>query len=697
MRSSSILNQPTKMFDSQHPIRPFIRRLAVANILAFLLSIVVLVQSNWAQTAPSLEEPPADLKQLSLAQLGDVEVTSASKEPEQVWRTPAAIYVITREDIRRSGATSLPEVLRLAPGVEVARIDSDHWAVGIRGFASGFSKSVLVLIDGRSVYTPLYAGVYWDVQNVMLEDVERIEVIRGPGGTIWGANAVNGVINIITKNAKDTHGSLASFGGGNVDQGTGSFRFGGGNGSTFDYRVYGMAFGRGPEFHSDQNQFDDWQLGQAGFRTDWKRKDRDTFTLQGDLYNGREGQLVNIAYLSPPASINVLGTQRVSGGNLLGHWRRQLSEKSDLQVQAYYDRTFRTGPQLEESRNTFDVDFIHHMALPWRQDFIWGLGVRLSPDNFTQTVATVDFIPHHQLDSIYTGFVQDEIGIVPNQVSLIIGTKLEDNNFSGFDAQPSARILWTLRPHHTLWAAVTRAVRTPSRIDQDLQLTGYAPTVPFFIHVVGDPTFVPEQLIGYEAGYRALLAPRFYCDLSAFYNDYNNLTSFGTASFSIEGPPAPPDLSITIPWANGIKGFTRGFEIAPDWKVTSWWQLKGSYSYLHLATKDKPGYGDAGTVASDNGSSPHHEVIVQSPFTLPKRFELDPTYRYLSSLPAQRVTAYSTADLQLSWHAGKEWDLAVVGQNLVEPHHAEFGGGPGPIVQIKRSVYGKLTWVHEPR
>jgi iron complex outermembrane receptor protein len=294
--------------------------------------------------------------------------------------------------------------------------------------------------------------------------------------------------------------------------------------------------------------------------------------------------------------------------------------------------------------------------------------------------------------------VQDEIGIVPNKLSLTIGTKLEDNNFSGFDAQPSARVLWTPRPHQTFWAAVTRAVRTPSRVDQDLQLTVYAPTVPpVFVKVAGDPTFGPEQLIGYEAGYRALLTRHFYFDLSAFYNDYSNLSSFGNFSYSTAGPPAPPDLLITVPWANGIRSITHGFEIAPDWKVSNWWQLKGSYSYLHLATEDQPGYTDTATMASYNGSSPHHEVVAQSLFALPKRFELNPTYRYVSALPAQRVSAYSTADLQLSWHAAKEWELSLVGQNLVEPHHAEFTGDPGPIVQIKRSVYVKMTWVHESR
>jgi len=282
------------------------------------------VQNSWAQAADSDQTAPGNLKRLSLEQLGNLEVTTISKEPEEIQRTAAAIYVLTQEDIRRSGATSIPEVLRLVPGVEVARIDSSTWAVGIRGFGSIFSKSVLVLIDGRSVYTPLFAGVNWNLQSVMLEDVDRIEVIRGPGGAIWGTNAVNGVINIITKNSKDTRGTVASVGGGNLDQGTGEFRQGGRLGRNTNYRVYGMAFGRGPEFHTDHDNFDDWQLGQGGFRMDWDNQGRDSITLQGDLYKGGVRARQNLAFYSPPASINVDGTQDVSGGNILGRWRRKL-------------------------------------------------------------------------------------------------------------------------------------------------------------------------------------------------------------------------------------------------------------------------------------------------------------------------------------------------------------------------------------
>jgi iron complex outermembrane receptor protein len=658
--------------------------------------LTLFTAQSYANSPQNDPETNAPLKQLSLAQLGNVEVTTTSKEPETVWRTPAAIYVITQEDIRRSGVSSVPEVLRLAPGVEVARIDSNQWAVGIRGFGNSFSKSVLVLIDGRSVYTPLFAGVYWDVQNVLLEDVERIEVIRGPGGTVWGANAVNGVINIITKNSKDTHGKLAAIGGGNVEQGNGRFHYGGGYGTNLNYRAYGMGFGRAPGFHSDGNNFDDWQLGQAGFRVDWDNQKRDTLTVQGDLYKGNVGQRANIGYYSPPASINVVGSQDVSGGNILGRWRRTV-DAGDIQVQAYYDRTYRLGPQLGETRNTFDVDFIHHLTLLPRQDFIWGVGARWSPSDFTQTVATVDFVPQHQSDNIYSAFLQDQVALVRDKLQLTIGSKFEHNIYTGWELQPSARLLWTPSSHQTVWASVSRAVSTPSQVDENLQLTGYtAVPFPFFVRIAGNPNFNSETLLGYEVGYRRLIAPQLYLDVSLFHNKYNDLTSFGNAAFSVETNPSPAHLLLTIPWANGIMGSTNGGEIAPDWKATRWLELKASYSYVSLDLRNRPGNADANTLALDKGSSPRHEVVVQSLFNLPKRFEFDPTYRYVSALPVQSVNSYSTMDLRFGWHFAGNVEASVVGQNLFQPNHMEFGISPGPMVGVSRSVYGQIIW-HETR
>src|SRR5260221_4653698 len=315
MSGSCFPNRPSEEIDFHRPCRSSIRGITTASTLALLLWLTVTGQMTRAQVAQNNQNPPEDLKHLSLEQLGNVEVTTASKEPEQVWRTPAAIYVITQEDIRRSCATSIPEILRLAPGLEVARADSDHWAVGVRGFGGQFSKSLLVLIDGRSVYSPLFAGVYWQVEDTLLEDVERIEVIRGPGGTIWGANAVNGVINIITKSTRDTHGTLVSTGGGNLDQGFVNFRYGAGNSKGFNYRVYGKAFTRGPDFHADHKQFDDWRMGQTGFRTDWDVHNRDRLTLQGDVYNGDAGQRVGIASYSPPFMTDVQQNAELSAGN----------------------------------------------------------------------------------------------------------------------------------------------------------------------------------------------------------------------------------------------------------------------------------------------------------------------------------------------------------------------------------------------
>src|SRR6195256_1740895 len=388
----------------------------IAKILVCVLLLAGLTKNSRAGAPGSDPETSGQLKKLSLAQLGDLEVTSVSKEPVTVARTPAAIYVLTQEDIRLSGATSIPEVLRLVPGVEVARIDSDKWSIGVRGFGSRLSRSVLVLLDGRTVYTPLFAGVYWEVQDTLLSDIDRIEVIRGPGGTIWGANAVNAVINIITKSAKDTHGTLVSTGGGNLDQGFAHFRYGAGNDKSFNYRIYGKAFVRGPEFHPDGHSFDDWRMGQTGFRTDWDLHQRDTLTLQGDLYNGDAGQSQGVSSYSPPFVTNVQQYVELGGGNLLGRWKRVLAAGSDIEVQTYYDRTNRKQANFAESRDTFDVDFIHHLVLPWRQDFLWGLGARLSSGNATNVDPTVVFTPGHFMDKLYSSFVQDEIAVVRNKL-----------------------------------------------------------------------------------------------------------------------------------------------------------------------------------------------------------------------------------------------------------------------------------------
>jgi iron complex outermembrane receptor protein len=518
---------------------------AIGKIVVSLLLLIGPVQESRAHAPRSDQEKPSQLKQLSLEQLGNIEVTTASKEPVKVGRTPAAVYVLTQEDIRRSGATSVPEALRLAPGVEVARVDADHWSVAIRGFAGQFSKSLLVLIDGRSVYTPLFAGVYWDAQNVMLEDVERIEVVRGPGGTIWGANAVNGVINIITKSAKDTHGTLSTLGAGNVDQGTGGVRYGDSTGKDFNYRIYGIGSIRGSEFHSDRDGFDHWRMGQMGFRTDWKSGEKDTFTVQGDIYRGESGERTFIASFSPPAETQQDAKAYFSGGDLLARWQHTTGAGSDIQIQAYFDRTNRQDLELGETRDTFDIDFVQHAPTYGDQGLTWGLGVRVSPSNFIPTSAGVNFLPNKQTDSIYSGFVQYELTIVRDKLTLTGGTKLEHNNFSGFEYQPSVRLLWTPTDHQSFWAAVTRAVRTPSRLDQDVAfaiLVKATPPPPIFFEIEGNPKLAAEQLISYEAGYRTQINRNVYVDFTAFYNTYRDLQSYGPLSLAAADTPPPPHV-----------------------------------------------------------------------------------------------------------------------------------------------------------
>jgi iron complex outermembrane receptor protein len=664
--------------------------------MALLMTMFLVggqVSTSWGDSRPNNEEAVGHLTQISLEDLGNIEVTTASKEPMKASLTPAAIYVITQEDIRRSGATSIPEILRLAPGVEVARIDSDTWSVGVRGFGGSLSRSVLVLIDGRSVYTPLFAGVWWQVQDILLEDVERIEVIRGPGGTIWGANAVNGVINIITKGARDTHGMLASAGGGNLDQGFLNFRYGAGNGETFDYRVYGKAFTRGPEFHPNGRQFDDWRMAQTGFRADWDLHNRDTLTLQGDFYNGDAGQSVGITTYSAPYSTTVEQSAELAGGNLVGRWKRLLGAGSDIQLETYYDRTNRRQVNFAETRDTFDIDFIHHLSLPGRQNFLWGLGTRLSSGSANPVVPTVIFTPYHQTDKLYSAFVQDEIPIVGDRLSVTIGSKFLHNDYSGFEIEPSARLLWKVKPQQTVWAAITRAVRTPSRIEEDLQLTGLLSPNPLtFFRIVGDRKFSSEHLIGYEAGYRSLVKKDLSVDIAAFYNHYDNLLSIEPGVPFLESSPPPSHVVLPFMFRNGLLGNTAGFEIAPDWTLTRWWRLRGSYSYLHMDLNRTAASQDPSTVNSTQGSSPHHQVLAQSSLDLSKKVAFDQSLRYVSALPAQGVAAYSTADVGFTWRTTPGLSLSIVGQNLFQPHHAEFGGDPGSLVGIKRSVYLKIMW-----
>jgi iron complex outermembrane receptor protein len=527
----------------------------------------------------------------------------------------------------------------------------------------------------------------------MIEDVDRIEVIRGPGGTIWGANAVDGVINIITKSSKETHGLLLTAGGGNLDQGEVGFRYGGITGRGVNYRVYGKGFTRGPEYHWDRRNFDDWRMDQGGFRADWSNGTRDTLTLQGDLYNGDAGTKVGLTNYSPPSNVSVEQNAELSGGNLLGRWRRVISGSSDVELQAYYDRTNRSQANFAEGRSTLDIDFIHHLVVSHRHDFIWGLGARWSSGNASVVVPTVSFIPNQLTDKLYSVFVQDEISILGDQVSLTVGSKLLHNIYSGFEVQPSARLLWTPRPKYAVWLGVTRAVSTPSRVDEDVQLTSFAIAKPLtFIRLTGDRKFFSEQLVGFEAGSRTLVTPKLFLDVAAFYNDYNHLESIEPGAPFLETSPSPSHVVIPLLFRNGILGSTNGIEIAPEWTPTKWWRLTGSYSFLHMDLRKEANSASLGSAASTEGSSPHHEVVIRSLINLPAGFEFDQTYRYVSALSARLINGYGTVDLVLDRHFSHHVEISIEGQNLLQPHHAEFGGDPGGLVGIRRSAFAKITW-----
>jgi iron complex outermembrane recepter protein len=612
---------------------------------------------------------------MSLEELANVEVTTYSKTPSELWNTPAAVYVITSDQIRRSGVTTIADALRLAPGVEVGRVSSTTWAVGIRGLDNNFSKSVLVLIDGRSVYTPLFAGVYWDVQDMPLDDIDHIEVIRGPGGTIWGPNAANGVINIITRDSRDTHGVFADALAGNQDHTIDDLQFGGARGN-FNYRIYGRGFQRHHEYHSDGINDDDWHQERLGFRADssW---DRQNFFMDASLYRGDSPHIVG----TTPHD------DQVSGGDVNLRWEHNLSRDTGFYLQAYFERSLRDHAAINEGRNTFDIDFIQHFRLGTRNLVSYGGTLHWSP---WRTAPAGVFIPSSGTDHEHTGFLQDEIRVA-SDLWITAGAKLEHNNYSGFDIQPSVRVLWSPDERQALWGGITHAVTTPSDLEEDFNLQGVSPTL--VVQVLGNSNFMSEGITGYEAGYRRLLGTRVYASLSSFWNEYSRLQSFSAPNITSSGGKT----IISIQYENQISGSTAGVELATENRVLSWWRINANYSYLNSdfsANGPTSDISSSGSVRTYEGSSPKHLVTVQSMLDLPAHFQFDQTYRFISALPAQKVPAYQTMDLHLEKSLGRHFSFELVGQNLFENRHYEWGtGDPSqPPIGIYRAGYIRLAF-----
>ncbi len=655
--------------------------------LVLLAAALLAAQPASADPQPTVQTP-SDLTRLSIEELAGLKVTVAARRPQRHWDVPAATAVVTAEDVERSGLTSLPEALRLAPGVQVARANSNRWAVGIRGFASTLSRSVLALVDGRSVYTPLFAGVYWEQQQLLLPDLDRIEVVRGPGGTLWGANAVNGVVSVVTRSAHDTRGVYVEAGGGTTERAFLGLRYGGALGAATDYRVYGRYFDRGPESHTDGADFDAWSMGQGGFRLDSRRGTRDSFTVSGDLYDGRAGQRHTVAQYTPPYAQVVDDKGDLFGADLLGRFTRGSDGGGTLSVLTWYDRTDRKEAYLDESRDTFDLELQHDFAFAKRHHLVWGLGFRVSSDS-TSGLPGPFFDPEDRTDHIYSGFLQDEFRFASDRLALTAGAKLEHNGYSGFEAQPSVRLLWALTPRQRAWVAASRAVRTPSRADTDQVQTVFLQqqALPIFVRAVGDQQFESETTHVVEAGYRLQPLERLSLRAAGFYDRYSDLLGGRIGTVFVEDGPPPPRIVVPVLFGNYLEGETWGGELSFDAQPLASWRLHGAYSYLRVAVRPEEPQPPRLTADTTNGASPRHQLFVRSSHDLPHGLFFDAFFRYVDEVPAQRVPAYSSLDLRLAWRPSAGLELAVVGQNLLDASHLEWGG-----VAVRRGVYGRLAW-----
>jgi iron complex outermembrane receptor protein len=620
-----------------------------------------------------------ELKQLAFEDLMELEVTTLSRREEKIDRAAAAVYVVTGEDIRRSGATSLPEALRLVPGVEVGRIDSHTWAISIRGFNSETANKLLVLIDGRSVYTPLYSGVFWDVQDVLLEDVDRIEVIAGPGGSLWGANAVNGVVNVITKSAEETAGGLVQVARGSEASYVASTRYGTRLGKGW-IRTWVKAFDREASRGEAGARFgDDWRMARAGFRLD-RPGATGALTVQGDIYDGRVGR--------PSAG----GGAELGGGNLLGRWTQEGRQGGELSFQTYLDRTERDiAGTFGEERNTLDLDFQHNMARRGRHDLIWGAGYRVSRD----VIENSDFIrfePDNRTDNLFSAFVQDAIRLRSDRVSLTLGTKLEHNDYTGFEIQPSVRLAFHPSLRQTFWTSLSRAVRTPTRLDADLILTARInlPSVPLPVQIIvaGSDDFRSEEVVSWEAGWKVQLGDRVSLDLAGFYNQYDELRSQEAEAPIVILDPTDPRIELPNRLANGLSGTTTGTTLSVLWVPRPGWRFEIGYSFLEIDLQADRDSVDVSTADSIAGSSPDGMASVEAYLDLRDDLELFAHVRYVDELPEQGVDEILALDLGLTWRPTSRIEISVVGRDLFEEKHAEFDDE----LRVEPSVVGQLSW-----
>ncbi|HEX3097977.1 MAG TPA: TonB-dependent receptor [Usitatibacter sp.] len=595
----------------------------------------------------------ADLADYSLEQLANLKVTSVSRREERLVEAPASIFVITAEDIRRSGATSVGEALRLAPNLTVIRGDASQYIASARGGLAGTANKMLVLVDGRTIYSPLFSGVFWDAQDLVLEDIDRIEVISGPGSTLWGTNAVNGVINILTKTAAQTRGTLAVAYGGTDERGA-TVRVGAPFANGGAYRVYAkyaernsLALPTGPSAHDASERV------QSGFRADWAGGAANT-TVQGDAYR---------------ANVDNLGGPRdLSGANLLGRWRSVLDSGSEILLQAYYDHTERTHQgSFEEKLDTLDVDFVHTLRALGHHEVNWGAGYRASRDR-TAVTPVLALVPQDRTLPIATAFAQDELAVTP-AFHLTAGLRAEHNVYTGLEWLPNLRFSWDLTPDHLAWGALTRTVRSPSRIDRDLVVPGSPPFV-----IVNNDTFQSEVADVAELGYRARLLPGASVSITAFHHRLRNLRTL-----------EPGDGALEV--SNGAHGRISGVEGWADWTVTPEWRLVGGFIAMNEETTLDPGH--VNLTEPPLGNNPKRTASLRSLWNVTPDWEFDLAWRYQGRLESPAVPSYTVADARLGWRISRRLDASLLVANALDRRHVEFSGAAA---ELRRSALVRLTW-----
>ncbi len=629
-----------------------------------LLICSVLLLFSFAQPALAQETDPfasaEDLKALSLEELMNIEVTLVSRTPSKLTEAASAIQVITRNDILRSGATTVPEALRLVTNLQVAQLNSSSWIISARGFNTVFANKLLVMIDGRTVYTPLFAGVLWELQNVLLEDVDRIEVVSGPGGTLWGANAVNGVINIVTRKARDSQGTYVSALAGNFINHDIAVRHGGTLSDKVAYRVYAKNFMRNNTIlPNGEDNSDSWTLSQAGLRVDWDVSAKDAVTFQGDVYDGK--------MKTTPAE------SPFDGQNAMARWTHTYSERSAFIAQAYFDRYWRSdlASFIADQLQTLDFDFQHQLALGNIHQLVWGVNYRNVNDHFVSQTPLLGLLPARKNLDRASGFVQDAIKVGTN-TTLTLGTKLSHNVYTGFEIQPSVRISQAMK-NSLLWAAVSRAIRAPSRLDVDYYLPTY-PVPPTSLSVAGGPNFESEKVIAYEAGYRLTANEHSTFSLAGFYNTYSDV-------YSVEALPG----TLTYQIQNGSEAESWGGEFTGTYQFSNYWRLRGGYTYFDKDLRSKPGHVFD---PSYLGNDARNQAMLQSMLNITPKLQFDIVARYLDYLPktteTPQVPEYFTFDARLALHLSA-FEISLVGQNLWKDEHVEFR-----TFRIPRSFYGRV-------